>query len=58
MKLYSVQQTFGFSSKQACYISLIVDECIHEMRHIADDLVYQRCEEKLDGALRKIGSPD
>ena len=55
MKLYTVQNTFGTGSKEASYISMIVDECIYDLRHSAENEIFKKCEDKLAIALQKIG---
>jgi len=55
MKLYTVQNIFGVGSKEASYISIIVDECIYDLRHTVENEIYKKCEDKLAVALQRIG---
>ena len=55
MKLYTVQNIFGAGSREASYISIIVDECIYDLRHTAENEIYKKCEDKLAVALQRIG---
>ena len=55
LKLYSVQCTFGFGSKEADYIEIVAGECIEDLRKFSRKKTFERCNKKFEMAIKLIG---
>ena len=54
-KLYSVQCTFGFGSKEANYIEVVAGECIEELRKSSLKEKIEHYNKKFERAIELIG---
>ena len=55
LKLYFVQCTFGFGSKEADYIEIVAGECIEDLRKSSHEKTFERCYKKFEMAVEHIG---
>ena len=55
LKLYSVQCTFGFGSKEANYIEVVAGECIEELRRSSYEKTFELCNKKIETAIELVG---